>query len=84
MKLHDHDAEGPPCRHMEGHLQRTADGTAGRFTRMYALAHAARCGRCGRFLHRLEETISRLRAAKQDPPEDALARLADGKWRNEA
>lgn len=84
MRLHDHDAEGPPCHFMEGFLHSTADGTANRFARMYALAHAARCGRCNRFLKRLEETLNRVRATRQEPPQDALERLASGKWREEA
>lgn len=68
---------GPPCRHMEGALNRTADGTAGRFSRWYALAHAARCGRCNRFLKALEEMLSRLRLGKEEPSDEVLARLAE-------
>ena len=79
-----HDTEGPPCRHMEPVLQRTADGSAGRFGRMYALAHTAGCPRCARFLRRLEETLDRLKGARKDPPEDAMERLMAGKWRDEA
>jgi hypothetical protein len=84
MKLHDHHEEGPPCRSMEGLLQRTADGSARGLARWYALAHAARCGRCARFLQRLEATLVRLRATKEsDPPAAVQARLASGPWREE-
>lgn len=77
-----HDQEGPPCRHMEKMLHETADGTANPWRRWYALAHAARCPRCGRFLDRLRETLARLREATQKPmPEDAAERLKGGKWR---
>lgn len=78
MNLHKHDEAGPPCRHMEPLLQRTADGSAGFFTRLYALAHAARCGRCGAFLYNLETGLARLREAKaKDAPDDAMARLQE-------
>jgi len=84
MKLHRHDEDGPPCTHMEGLLNKTADGSAKGIGRWYALAHAARCGRCGRFLARLEETLGRLRQIKQEEPKpDVLTRLAAGAWRNE-
>lgn len=73
-----HQSEpGPPCRHMEGMLNRAADGSARGFTRWYALAHAARCGRCNRFLHALEEMLMRLRRGKEDPPKDVIERLAE-------
>ena len=88
MRLtHDHDAEGPPCGFMEGSLQRVADGTANPIVRLYALSHAARCGRCERFLDRMRATLDRLRSARDEAPAseaDALARLAAGAWREEA
>jgi hypothetical protein len=69
---------------MEGHLQSTADGSAGPLRRWYALAHSARCGRCNRFLHSLEALLAGLRQGKQEaPPEDAMERLRDGAWREE-
>ena len=80
----DHiNEEGAPCKHMEPLLQSTADGTSKGLGRWYALAHSARCGQCGRFLHRLEETLQKLRdsRAKADIPVDALARLKSGAWR---
>ena len=89
MRLHhDHDAEGPPCGFMEGALQRVADGTANPLVRLYALSHAARCGRCDRFLDRMRVTLGHLRAtgnAESATPEAAAAldRLAAGGWQDE-
>ena len=59
-----HKPEGPPCRHMEGFLNRQADGSAGPFARWYALAHALRCTRCRKYLQALEEMIAKLRAER--------------------
>ncbi len=86
MKLtHNHSDEGPPCRHMEGLLHQAADGSAKGVSRWYAFSHAARCGRCGRFLDRLTETIKQLRKAREEEPTpEALSRLAQGKWRSAA
>lgn len=87
MRLHsDHDLEGPPCGFMERSLQRVADGTANPIVRLYALSHAARCGRCGRFLNRMRATLAHLRAARaeESPDPETLARLASGRWRDEA
>ncbi len=84
MRPLHHDEPGPPCKHMEGHLQRTADGSAGMFSRWYALAHSAGCPRCATFLDRLRETLGRLRRMKADTTTDdqgALTRLASGSWR---
>lgn len=79
---HTHDQEGPPCRHMEKMLHEAADGTANPWRRWYALAHAARCPRCGRFLDRLRETLSHLRSVRNQPmPDDLTTRLKQGKWR---
>ncbi len=73
---HKHDEEGPPCRHMESLLQKTAEGSARGVSRWYALAHAARCPRCGRFLRSLRDMISRLRGQKEMPEEkEAVERL---------
>ncbi|CAN5385421.1 hypothetical protein BH11ARM2_BH11ARM2_03800 [soil metagenome] len=69
-------SEGPPCRHMENFLQSTADGSANRLTRWYAMAHAARCGRCGRFLARLREMRSKIAESRETMPEEAQERLA--------
>ncbi len=68
---------GPPCRHMEGMLNRAADNSAGRFSRWYAFAHAARCGRCGRYLRALEEMLLRLKGGKNLPPDDVMSRLTE-------
>lgn len=77
MRFHKHDEAGPPCRHMEPLLHQTADGSAGWFTRLYALAHAARCARCGPFLHNLEISLAKLRKARvrEAPSDDTMARL---------
>lgn len=71
---HD-NSEGAPCSHMEPMLQDIADGTGKGWRRLYALAHAARCERCARFLQRTEQTIACLRGAKEPMPDDVLARL---------
>lgn len=84
MKLfhHDHN-ENEPCPHMEGLLQEAAAGRSRGFAKWYALAHAARCHRCGRFLMRMEEVVGRLRVAKKQEPEaEVLDRLAQAPWRN--
>lgn len=76
--------EGPPCRYMEPLIQRTVDERASRLTRWYVLSHAARCGRCNRFLKRLRETVKRLRQAKaSQPDQETLSRLASGAWRDQ-
>lgn len=79
MNFHKHDEEGgKPCKHMEPLLHRTADGSAGWLTRVYALAHAARCPRCGPFLHNLRLGLAKLRGARaKEVPEDAMARLEE-------
>jgi len=74
--LHKHDEEGPPCRHMEGLLQKTAEGSARGLGRWYAVFHAARCPRCGRFLRSLRDMIWRLRGDRSQPGEaEAIERL---------
>lgn len=62
---------GAPCRHMEGVLNRVAGGKAGRFARWYALAHAARCGPCRRFLAGLENMLDQLKTLKGPNPDAA-------------
>ena len=77
MKLHLHP-KGPsgPCRQMEGFLNRKAEGTAGRFARWYALAHALRCSRCRKYLQALEVMIERLsQEREQRIPADVESRL---------
>ena len=84
MKLHDHNQEGPPCRNMEGLLNRAADGSSKGLARWYALSHAARCGRCGRFLARLRTTLEKLRTSKEQPSQEVVERIASGPWREVA
>jgi len=70
---------------MEALLQQAADGSSRGLPRWYAFYHAARCGRCGRFLDRMIETIGQLRASKKSATnDDAVKRLMSGKWREEA
>jgi len=81
LPLH-HESDGPPCSHMESLLNQTADGSAKGLGRWYAIAHASRCGRCNQFLHRLEETLRRVRSVRDaEPTPEALKRLANGAWR---
>lgn len=79
MRLFSHTrTDGPPCKHMVGLLNGTADGSLRGFRRFYALAHAARCGPCRRFLDALQSMILNLRASKEDEPSaDALERLKE-------
>lgn len=83
MNLHTSPSEGPPCAHMEGLLQKTAEGSANRFLRWYALTHVGGCTHCRTYLERLEETIQKLHEAKnlEAVPEDAMERLRQGAWR---
>jgi hypothetical protein len=53
---------------MEGCLNHAAKGTGSRFARWYALAHAARCGPCRRFLEKLEKVLDELAHAKAANP----------------
>jgi hypothetical protein len=55
-----------PCKHMEGMLNRTADGTASKAVRWYSTYHAAHCGRCGTFLKRVTSLIGQLHELKED------------------
>lgn len=62
---------------MERFLNQTADGTAGKFAKWYALAHAARCGPCRRFLDRLVALQAVLKQAREqsEPSPDTIERL---------
>lgn len=60
---------------MEKLLQEAADDKLGPIRRLYVLAHAARCRRCGSFLERMRMTLAALAQEKQAAPADALARL---------
>jgi hypothetical protein len=67
----------PPCRHMERLLQEAASNRSRGLVRWYTLLHAARCGRCGRFLGSLRGMITGLQAGREsEPSEDAVDRLA--------
>ena len=55
-----------PCKHMESMLNRTAEGSAPRLMRWYAESHAARCGRCGRFLRNVRALIGRLKGINEE------------------
>jgi len=67
---------------METFLQGAADGSAKGILRWYAVSHAARCMRCGRYLERMSETVVHLKEAKAgEPSQEVMDRLASGKWR---
>jgi hypothetical protein len=68
LKLHS-DQPGPPCGHMEPLLNSVADESAGRFAKWYALAHAARCRRCFKYLDYLRIMLGRLRMERDVGPE---------------
>ena len=76
MRLHRDDGSDRPCKHMEGHLNHVADGTAGPLRLWYTLKHIAGCPRCRRFLEGLKEMILKLRGAKQsEPNEETVNRI---------
>jgi hypothetical protein len=67
MNLHKDTGDSlEPCKHMEGMLNRTADGTASKAVRWYALYHASPCVRCGTFLKRVTFLLGELRGLKAD------------------
>lgn len=67
--------EGPPCTHMHAMLQDVADGNAKGIRRYYAILHAARCTRCGKFLDRTKLALAALRAQKSPVSQDILERI---------
>ena len=76
MLLHKDDGTDEPCRHMEGHLNHVADGTAGPLRLWYTLQHVARCPRCRRFLESLKSMLGQLHTARQaEPSEEAVNRI---------
>lgn len=70
--FHKDDGSDEPCRHMEGHLNHVADGTAGPLRLWYTLSHVARCPRCRRFLDSLKSMILKLRTARESEPTDEV------------
>lgn len=76
MRLHRDNGSDEPCRHMEGHLNRVADGTARGIALWYTLSHVAHCPQCRRFLESLKAIVLRLRRAReQEPSEEAVSRI---------
>ena len=76
MRLHRDNGTDEPCRHMESHLNRVADGTARGLGLWYTLSHVAHCPQCRRFLESLKAVIARLRNAReQEPSEETISRL---------
>lgn len=74
--MHGHSNDDGPCRHMEKLLQDAAASNSRGLARWYALAHAARCGKCGKFLASLQSMIGMLRSERNaQTDDDALARL---------
>jgi hypothetical protein len=62
---------------MERLLQEAASNRSRGLIRWYTFAHAARCGRCGRFLTSLQTMIQGLRSERQaETDQDAVDRLA--------
>lgn len=77
MTWHRDDGSSEPCRHMEGLLNKAADGTAKPFALWYTLAHVARCPKCRRFFESLKTMLLGLRRAQEREPEpEVLERLA--------
>lgn len=75
--LHQTPTDDGPCRHMERLLQEAASNRSRGLIRWYTLAHAVRCGRCGRYLESLRSMIGRLRAERAGETDPAaLERLA--------
>jgi hypothetical protein len=76
MLLHKDDGSDRPCKHMEGHLNHAADGTAGPLKLWYTLSHVARCPRCRRFFESLKAMLGRLHDAREaEPNEEAVSRI---------
>jgi anti-sigma factor ChrR (cupin superfamily) len=76
MRLHKDNGSDEPCKHMEGHLNRVADGTAGPLRRWYVRAHMAGCPMCTRFFASLKAMLGRLHKAKEaEPNEEAVHRI---------
>ena len=76
MRLHHDNGTDQPCRHMEGHLNRVADGSAGPLRLWYALQHVARCPMCRRFLESLKSMLFKLhKAREQEPNEETVQRI---------
>lgn len=83
MSLFHRNHGTEPCPHMVSLLNRAADGSSRGWARWYALAHAARCKPCHRFLENLEALVQNLREMKDVEPNAAtIDRLANGAWRN--
>lgn len=57
---------------MESLLQEVAEGSARGIRRWYAVAHAARCQRCGTFLQRMQFTIEALHRTKEAPQDEVV------------
>jgi hypothetical protein len=75
MRFHKNE-DGPPCKHMENALQQVVDGTATGPKKLYAIAHAAQCTKCGNFLSRMKVVVETLRdKSTEEPPESAMSRL---------
>lgn len=74
---HKDSSTDDPCRYMERLLHEAASNRSRGLIRWYTLAHAARCGKCGRFLESLRIMIQGLRnARKVDGDQEALERLS--------
>ena len=83
MNLHRDNGSDEPCRHMEGMLNKVADGSAGATTTRYVLAHVLRCDRCRRFLESLKAMIGQLRKARSAEPSAAAEHRMLAQYRAE-
>lgn len=70
-----------PCKHMESMLNRTAEGSASKPVRWYALYHASHCVRCGTFLKRVTSLIGQLHSMKaEDGAGSGIDGFSDERW----
>ena len=72
MNLHHDDGSSEPCRHMEGLLNKAADGSARPFALWYTLAHVARCPKCRRFFESLKMMLAGLRGVRDREPDPEI------------
>ncbi len=76
MRLHRDNGSDEPCRHMEGPLNKVADGTARGLGLWYTLSHVAHCPQCRRFLESLKAMIGKLHRAREvEPSEESVQRM---------
>jgi len=72
--MHKH-VEGAPCAGLETLLQDLASGKARGIRKIYAIAHAAHCSRCGNYLERMKAILHVMKDKKESAPAEAMDRL---------